>query len=68
MSMQLKVNGQIVEHRGDGSLLALLDEMQADPERVVLVVNDRVIRSEAIASSRIAHGDRVEILVFAGGG
>ena len=66
--MKLTVNGNPHEHAGDGSLDALLRELGADPARVALMVNDKVIGRDARVAVRLQPRDRVEVLVFAGGG
>jgi sulfur carrier protein len=66
--MILMVNGEKHAHRGDGTLLTLLQELQADGNRVATMVNDAVVGKEQRAAVTLREGDRVEVLMFAGGG
>ena len=66
--MILIVNGTAHEHRGDGTLNALLAELGAHSEQVAIIVNDKAVKREERDPVRLAQGDRVEILVFMGGG
>jgi len=63
--MNLTVNGNTCEHGGDGKLLALIEEMGANPSRVAVVVNDAIADKDSCV---LSDGDRVEILTLAGGG
>jgi len=66
--MNLTVNGNPHRHAADGTLGALLKELGADPARVAILVNERVIRREDRDAVRLKEGDRLEILAFVGGG
>lgn len=66
--MDLTLNGATHTHRGDGSLEALLREVQAQPDRVAVVVNGEMVPRPARAGVVLRAGDRVELLTFAGGG
>jgi sulfur carrier protein len=66
--MRLIVNGKPHEHAGAGRPADLLKEIGADPDRSALGVNDEVIRRADWESVKLREGDRVEVLVFAGGG
>jgi sulfur carrier protein len=66
--MRLVVNGETYEHAGDGALLSLLEDLGADGDRVATMVNDEVVPKTRRAVTRLRDGDRVEVLVFAGGG
>lgn len=66
--MDLIVNGEPHKHRGDGTLLSLLSEISADPLRVAVMINDNVVSRTDRDSVALADGDRIEIVVFAGGG
>ena len=66
--MKLTVNGEVYEHRGEGTLLSLLGEMGVDPERVAVMINDEVVANADRASAELKDGDRVEVLTFAQGG
>ncbi len=66
--MQLIVNGNSHEHQGDGSLPSLLEELQAADDRVAIMLNDNIISRRNRESVVLCAGDRVEVLMFAGGG
>jgi sulfur carrier protein len=66
--MQLTVNGEEHEHRGDGTVSSLLEELGADRGRVALMVNAEVVARERRDGLLLREGDRIEVLTFAGGG
>lgn len=66
--MKIRVNGEPHEHRGNGTLRSLFVELNMHPDRVAVMVNDQVVRRDAIDSVKLRAGDRVECLTFAGGG
>lgn len=66
--MRIVVNGEDRQCNDSYSLDELLREMGVKPDRSAVLVNDRVIARRARAELAIREGDRVEILVFAGGG
>jgi thiamine biosynthesis protein ThiS len=65
--MQVILNGEACETRA-ATVLELLTEQGADPARVAVVLNDAVLPAAGRAAVRLAAGDRVELLAFAGGG
>ena len=67
-AMNLTVNGETQEHRGDGTLVSLLGELHADGDRVATMINDTIVRKEKRGTRNLQEGDRVEVLIFAGGG
>lgn len=66
--MNLIVNGTPHEHRGEGTLLALLQEIGAMSERVAVMVNDEVIPRGDRKTFKLKEKDRIEVLSFCGGG
>ena len=66
--MKLIVNGKDHKHLGGGSLAELLDEVGMVTAHVALIVNDEVIPSSRRKFVRLAEGDNIEIVSFAGGG
>ena len=66
--MYLTVNGEKHEHRGDGTVPALLAELGATPEHTALTVNGDLIFSKDWKTFKLNDGDTVEILTFVGGG
>jgi thiamine biosynthesis protein ThiS len=66
--MRLTVNGCAHDHRGDGTLAALLVETGAADRPVAVMVNGEVVDQARRAGWSLREGDIVEILIFAGGG
>ena len=66
--MHLIINGETHEHQGDGTLISLLGELHADGDRVATMVNDAIVRKEERETQKLQKGDRIEVLIFAGGG
>jgi thiamine biosynthesis protein ThiS len=66
--MNLIVNGKKVEHRGDGTVPALLAELGATPEHTALTVNGDLVFSKHWKDFKFNDGDTVEVLTFVGGG
>jgi sulfur carrier protein len=66
--MKLTVNGEQLEHQGDGTVDALLEELEANKEHTALMINGNVISSSDWASTPLNENDDVEMLVFVGGG
>jgi thiamine biosynthesis protein ThiS len=46
----------------------LILERGATPAHVAVVLNEVVLTAAAHATTRLRHGDSVELLIFAGGG
>ncbi len=66
--MQLTVNGdpQTLE---DGLTVAeLVRRFNLTPERVAIEVNESLVRRVEYAATRLADGDRIEIVTLVGGG
>ena len=66
--MTITVNGASHELGGPGTLGHLLRTLDISPDRVAVMVNDRILRREERDDSILNEGDRVEILTFIGGG
>jgi thiazole synthase len=66
--MRLLVNGNAHEHEEGTLLPVLLQELRIEEARVAIMINDTVVPRTAWAGTRLAGGDRLEILTFAGGG
>jgi sulfur carrier protein len=66
--MNLTVNGDARGYKGKATVEGLLKAMSIDCGRVAVMVNDVVISRRKFSSAKLAEGDRVEILTFAGGG
>lgn len=66
----IKVNGQPRELPEQGSLLALISELVGDPQArgVAVAVNGEVVPRADWPTTRLAAGDRVEVLTATQGG
>ena len=64
----LEQNGEQQPLPPDSSVSDLLSILGSDGKSVAVLVNDRIIRPENRFSHPIQEGDRVELLIFAGGG
>jgi sulfur carrier protein len=65
--MKLIVNGEPVETSA-GVVAELVKEQAGASARVAVVVNGQVVPAAGHADARLGEGDRVELLIFAGGG
>jgi len=65
--MQVIVNGETCETQAV-FVADLILERGATPAHVAVVLNEVVLTAAAHATTRLRHGDSVELLIFAGGG
>ena len=66
--MIVHVNGEEREVADDLTLAGLLDELELATERVAVEVNRSLVVRAAHAGTRLAPGDRIEIVTLVGGG
>lgn len=66
--MNIVVNGEPHEHKGNGTVNALLAELGATPEHSALTVNGDLIISTNWKTFALSAGDTIEVLTFVGGG
>ena len=66
--MHILLNGNQHEHQDNATLAALLDAMGAHSERVATMVNDEIVGKTERDTLSLHDNDRVEVLIFAGGG
>lgn len=64
----IQVNGEPFTLPGGSSVSDLLAGIGPEEKTVATVVNDNIVRPENRPAARLEEGDRVEILIFAGGG
>ena len=64
----IELNGQQQPFPPGSTINDLLARVGSDGKSVAVVVNDRIIRPENRAAQTLQEGDRVELLIFAGGG
>ena len=66
--MNIVVNGNSQDFKGTETLGQLLRELDIVPERVAVMVNDRIIPKAGRSEFGLNEGDRIEVLTFIGGG
>ncbi len=66
--MNFIVNGKSHIHTGDGSLIALLSEIQAVPEQVAVMINNEIIKNSEKETISLKEDDKIEIITYAAGG
>ena len=66
--MKLTVNGEIHQHKGDGSVDSLLAELGAKKDHTALMINGAVIPSDQWPTTDLKENDTIEMIVFVGGG
>jgi len=66
--MSLTINGEIKEINAVAHVAGLLAELGLDPRAVVVELNEKIVRRDAIEQTPVNDGDRIEILRFVGGG
>jgi len=64
----IELNGKQQPLPPDSAVSDLLSIIGSDGKSVAVVVNDHIIRPENRPSHLLQEGDRVELLIFAGGG
>ena len=66
--MNFVLNGKTHKHNGDGSLTALLVEIEADNKPVAIMINGNIIKKENVDNASLQDGDQIEIITYAAGG
>jgi sulfur carrier protein len=66
--MRLTVNGEERSFSGIGDLAALVAALGLDGRKVAIERNLEIVPKSAYARTKVADGDRIEIVVFVGGG
>jgi thiamine biosynthesis protein ThiS len=66
--MRLTVNGEKKDTVKTTTVMDLLQEMEIDPGRVAVEVNQTVIKKSDYKKTGLRDGDAVEIVNFVGGG
>ena len=67
-SMKITVNGNQQTVNDDLTIEALLAELNAEPDRVAVVLNEDIAPRAKRNAIALKEGDRVELITFAGGG
>ncbi len=66
--MEILLNGDREQVAAGTSLLGLLEGLELNPEVVTVSVNGRSVAGQDLASTYLQEGDRVDVLLFMGGG
>ena len=64
----IELNGQQQTLPADSTVSDLLSIVASDGKSLAVVVNEQIIRPEKRSAHKLQEGDRVELLMFAGGG
>lgn len=66
--MQIHVNGQSRTLERPTSVTELLGQLDLDPRRVAVEINEDLVPRKNFAETTVREGDQVEIVTFVGGG
>jgi len=66
--MQITCNGKTTTVEDNATLERLLQTLDLDGDTVVVEINQTIIDRDQYATTRLAEGDRVELVRFVGGG
>ena len=66
--MEIRLNGKTREVAEGSSVLQLLRELELDPQRVAVMINEDIVRRERHAEVTLRPGDTVEVLTIMAGG
>lgn len=65
--MRVHVNGDPREVAA-GTILELVQELDLDPRKVAVECNLEIVPRSLHATTALAEGDRIELVIFVGGG
>ena len=66
--MQIILNGRERSTESGTTIADLLSELQLEPIRVAVEINEDIVPRKAFNEKIIQNGDRIEIVTFVGGG
>jgi thiazole synthase len=66
--MKIRVNGEELDCDEAATIFALLQNIDADPGRVAVMVNSEVVPRAQQTVRTLAEGDAIEVVTFVGGG
>jgi thiamine biosynthesis protein ThiS len=67
-NVQLTVNGKTRTVADNATITGLLEELQINPLRVAVQLNERIIKRELYERTPLQAGDTLEIITFMAGG
>jgi sulfur carrier protein len=65
--LRVQVNGEPREVEA-GTILELVQELHLDPRKVAVERNLEIVPKSLHATTALAEGDRIELVIFVGGG
>lgn len=65
--MKIRVNGSEMDVKAT-TIAELLQELEINPQRVVVEVNLEIVKRDKFNDCKIKEGDSIEIVNFVGGG
>ena len=65
--MRIQVNGDTRDVAA-GTILALVEELSLDPRKVAVERNLEIVPRSLHPTTALSEGDRIELVVFVGGG
>lgn len=68
LDVELTVNGKTLEVTDGATITALLEQLQINPLRVAVQLNQRIIKRELYERTALQAGDALEIITFMAGG
>ena len=68
LNVELTVNGKKLEATDGATIITLLEELQINPLRVAVQLNQRIIKRELYERTTLQAGDTLEIITFMAGG
>jgi len=66
--IKVTVNGKAVEVSEGTDLKMFLSSGKADTDRIIVVLNDAVVKNDRWTQTILTEGDRLELVSFVGGG
>lgn len=66
--MNVTFNGQSRELPARATIASLLEQLELEPRRVAVEVNERLVPREEHARYELRDGDQLEVVTLAGGG
>ncbi len=66
--MRVTINGNEQQVADGTTMSQLLDELQLEPVRVAVEINQDLVTRSTFAETVIRDGDHIEIVTFVGGG
>lgn len=68
MSITIKVNGESYVCSGGLGFFELLQQLRFNPRLIAVEYNGEILHRQFWVDTKLAHGDRLEIVTIVGGG